>query len=146
MKKEITLSLFIIVLALIEAKARLWSGYAPNLLLVGLVGLSGSIGIIELLFYTLLGFLFLAGPIVSEEILVVVVIVAFVHFLRLFVFGPSPLLTPLFSVAAIFVFYLETVGFTFISNPLFIFEMCLVSVIFGFLSELIIARLREQHS
>jgi len=145
-KKEITISLIIILFALIEAKTRLWSGYAPNLLLLGLICLTGSVTILELLFYTLIGFLFLAGPVISQELLVIIVIVSFFHFLRLFVFGPSTLLTPFFSAAAILLFYLETIGFAVFMSPLFLLEICLVSVLFGFVPVVLLSRFPSMRS
>ncbi|MEK7188127.1 MAG: hypothetical protein AAB691_04765 [Patescibacteria group bacterium] len=142
-RKEITLSLFIILLAVLESKTRLWSGNTPNLLIPGLIGLGAVIPGLELIFYTLLGFLFLAGPVASQELLVALVIIVFAHFLRLFVFGPSPVLAPVFSALGIIIFYLETVGSIFLFQPLFLFEIILMSCLISFLPTLILSYLES---
>jgi hypothetical protein len=138
MKKGLLLTLFTILVAVVETKARLWSGYAPNLLLSGLIGLTGALSLTELLFYIFLGFLSLSGPVFSQELLVAIVVVGFIHFLRLFVFGQSILLVPLFSIVGILIFYLETIGFEVFTAPLFIFEICLVSLFMSLVASLIL--------
>lgn len=129
MKRGFLLFLLIILFALLQSKMILWSGYSPDLLLMSLIALSGIIPIINLLILTLCGFLIVAGPVLSSELITILVIVSFSHFLRLFVLGNSPLLSPLLASAGVSLFYLGTVGLVFFTAPLFLFEIIILSVL-----------------
>ncbi len=129
MKKGFILLFLTILLALLQLKMVLWSGYAPDLLLMGLIALSGGIPIINLLILTLCGFLVVAGPVISVELITILVIVSFSHFLRLFVLGHSPLLSPLLASLGVSLFYLGTVGIAFFTAPLFLFEILVMSLL-----------------
>lgn len=129
MRRGFLLFLFTILLAFLQLKMVLWSGYVPDLLLMGLIALSGLIPIINLLIFAICGFFIVAGPIISIELVTILVIVSFSHFLRLFVLGHSPLLSPLLASAGVSLFYLGTVGLVFFTAPLFLLEIVILSAL-----------------
>lgn len=134
--KYVPLFLGILFLAFLELKLRLFSGYAPDLFFMGILSLAGFSSLLFLIFLTLIGFFIVAGPMISSQLIAMLVVISFVHFLRLSVFGRSALLTPAFVFIGVSAFYLITVGLVFFTSPLFLIELLVASLVISSLIQL----------